>query len=56
MNNKFWCHCGDCKHDWVLFECPIDVTDAVKNMRNVTCPKCHSGKVLIGKAKKENEK
>lgn len=49
MNNQFWCHCGDCKHDWVLYKCPIEINDAIRKMSNVTCVKCHSGKILIGK-------
>ena len=55
MDNEFWCKCGDCKHEWMLFKTPINMDKAIKAMRNVICPKCHSGKILIGKTKKESK-
>lgn len=42
----FWCHCGDCGHDFAPFWVPMPVNDMPKDYR---CPRCRSKRSFAGK-------
>lgn len=42
----FWCHCGDCGHDFAPFWVPMPVAEMPKDYR---CPRCRSKRSYAGK-------
>jgi hypothetical protein len=45
----FYVHCASCKHEWVAFYTPMDVTTVAKIGKRAICPSCGSTKVNCGK-------
>jgi len=35
--------CKQCAHSWAGFYLPLPINDAVRVMKNLTCPKCTAG-------------
>ena len=44
----FWCHCGDCGHDFAPFWVPMPVSEMPTDY---PCPRCRSKKTYVGKNK-----
>jgi hypothetical protein len=35
--------CKKCEHTWIGFYLPMPISDAVRVMKNLTCPMCAAG-------------
>jgi Zn finger protein HypA/HybF involved in hydrogenase expression len=46
----FWAHCADCKHEWVVFWTPMDISKVAEIGKRSICPACGETKVMCGKA------
>ena len=46
----FYVHCASCKHEWVAFYTPMDVSTVAEIGKRAICPSCGSTKVNCGNA------